>query len=142
MNLAKVTRAMTRLRENFIEFCVKEELWFDISDLEGACGICSYMVFVTLRNMGLRPTFHMNDDHCFVTCDRYWIDLTLTQFDFSVEQVYIHDYPYLRPQRGAIPHRSMETATTEKQIRRLFSEWPEDQNPFKQRIPNLPQPSA
>jgi hypothetical protein len=137
MNLRKVTRAMTRLRENFIEFCVREELPYDITDLECACGVCSYMVFVTLRNMGYRPTFHMNDNHCFVTCDKYWIDLTLTQFDLSVEQVYIHDYPYLRTRSGIVPHQKQDSATTERELRRMFAEWPEDQNPFKQRLPKL-----
>ena len=92
--------------------------------------------------MGYRPVFHMNDNHCFVTVDEYYVDLTLKQFVPHVDPVFFEDHPY-RIENGnwGFVHRIKRKATTEKAIRRLFNQWPDNLNPFKQSIPKIPKTS-
>ena len=138
MKLDQVKIALIAIRENFVEHCVKHDLRFPIDDLEGACGICSLLVFRMLKKMRYRPVFHMNNDHCFVTVNGYWIDLTLKQFIPHIDPVFFENHPYRTKSDRYFAHRSKKKATTERCIRRLFAKWPKDQNPFKQNIPNLP----
>lgn len=141
MILTKVKKAMKRLRRRVENSCHKNELPFWPNSLCGACGICSFLAFRKLKRMGLRPVFHINNDHCFVTIEldtKYWIDLTLTQFVHMSEDVFIADHPY----RSDISwvhrvHRSSRRATTVRDIRKLFSNWPDEQNPFKQKLSKI-----
>ena len=142
MRYKATKEALTNLRDRFIDHTVKHKLPFSLSDLAGACGICSFLAFRMLKNMGYRPVFHMNDSHCFVTVDGYWVDLTLTQFAPDADEVFFHDHPYRLEKRGVSAHRKGETATTERGIRKLFEEWTDDSNPFKQKLPKLPKVSA
>ena len=144
MKTVKVRQGLEAIRNEMLDLTAKHRLPFSLSDLGGACGICSYLAFRMLKDMGYRPTFHMNEDHCFVTVEGYWVDLTLTQFAPDADEVFFYQYPYRRDRRGAgFVHRSEKKAKTERGIRRLFADWPKDQNPFKQkRIPKLPKVSA
>lgn len=134
--------ALTSLRDRFINHTVKRKLPFSLSDLGGACGICSFLVFRMLKSMGHRPVFHMNYAHCFVTADGYWVDLTLTQFAPDAAKVFFCKHPYRMEKRGVNAHQKGRTATTERAIRKMFKEWSDLANPFKQPLPKLPKVSA
>ena len=129
---------MIRLRKRVEDLCYRNELPFSPNTLGGACGICSYLVFRILKRKGLAPTFHINNDHCFVTVEldtKYWVDLTLTQFVPMSDLVFLADHPYRL--KGDWIHRSTRHATSVKEIRGLFSNWPDEQNPFKQKLPKI-----
>ena len=134
--------ALKSLRDKFIDHTVKHKLPFSLSDLGGACGICSFLAFRMLKRMGYSPVFHMNDSHCFVTADGYWVDLTLTQFAPDADEVFFRNHPYRLEKRGVLPHKKGETAKTERAIRKLFEEWRDHENPFKQPLLKLPKVSA
>ena len=138
MSPETVRTALLALREQFVEHVVKHDLHFPIDDLEGACGICSYLAFLKLKRMGYRPVFHMNDEHCFVTVDGYYVDLTLKQFVPHVGPLFFEDHPYrIENGKWGFVHRTKKKATTAKAIRRLFKQWADEQNPFKQNIPKV-----
>jgi hypothetical protein len=106
------------------------------SHLNCMCGISSYMLFRYFRSVGLRPTFCMNDNHCFLRLGEYWVDLTLTQFDGKAPTVWFRRKPYKTlPDVGNV-HRASKKARTYKKIRKLFRGWPIEQNPFK--TPGIP----
>jgi len=132
---AKIQRAMTRLRKRIEISCHRNELPFSPNTLGGACGISSFLVFRILKKMGFRPVFHINPDHCFVTVaahKKYWVDLTLTQFASTAGDVFIE------PRRfNSRVHRSNRRATRVADIRKLFNRWPDEQNPFKQKLPKI-----
>ena len=129
---------MTRLRKRIEVSCHKDELPFSPNTLAGACGICSFLAFRVLKRMGLKPVFHINNDHAFVTVElekKYWVDLTLTQFVPMADLVFFAEHPHRA--RGEWIHRSTRRATTVREIRGLFSKWPAEQNPFKQKLPKI-----
>ena len=134
----RIRIAMENLREEIVDYVMRNDLPFPVDDLAGACGICSLMAFRVLKKMGLHPIFHMNRYHCFVTVGRWWVDLTLSQFTPRVDPIFFETHPY-RYDIGAYGcvHTSTQHATTERAIQALFDEWPEEQNPFKQKIPNI-----
>ena len=134
----RIRIAMVNLREEIVEYVMRHDLPFPVDDLAGACGICSLLAFRVLKKMGLRPVFHMNRYHCFVTVGRWWVDLTLSQFAPIVDPVFIESHPYrYSVDRYGFVHASGQQATTERAIQAMFDEWPEEQNPFKQKIPNI-----
>lgn len=140
MSPVTVRTALLALREQFVEHVVKHDLHFPIDDLEGACGICSLLAFRKLKRMGYRPIFHMNEDHCFVTVEDYYVDLTLSQFVPHVGPLFFEDHPYrIEDGRWGFVHRSKKKnrATTERAIRKLFRGWDRTQNPFTQNIPKV-----
>ncbi len=106
-------------------------------DLSGYCGICSYVLFKLLRKMGYKPVLHMNDYHCFLTMDGYWIDLTLKQFNYKCPKVYLERKPYIKDDGYGNVHTKKYSAVTLKKIKKLFRGWPSDQNPFKQKLPKI-----
>jgi|FAXJ01.1.fsa_nt_gi hypothetical protein len=133
--------ALTSLRDSFIDHTVKHKLPFSLSDLGGACGICSLLAFRKLKRMGYRPVFHMNYYHCFVTVEDYYVDLTLSQFVPHVGPLFFENHPYrIETGRWGFVHRSKkkDRATTERAIRKLFRGWDSAHNPFKQPLPKLP----
>ena len=142
MKYETTKEALTSLRKQFVEHVVKHDLHFPIDDLAGACGICSLLAFRMLKRMGYHPSFHMNDDHCFVTVEDYYVDLTLTQFAPDADEVFFYNHPYRLEKRGVNAHKRGDTATTERAIRKLFEEWDDQGNPFKQTLPKLPKVSA
>lgn len=143
MKYKAVKQALTDIRDRMIDHVAKNNWPFSLSDLAGACGICSLLAFRMLKQMGYRPVFHMNDIHCFVTVKGYWVDLTLTQFAPDADEVFFYDHPYrLEKQGSGFVHRRGRRATTERQIRRLFAKWHEHENPYKQKLPQLPKVSA
>ena len=130
--------ALTNLRDSFLDHTAKRNLQFSLSDLAGACGVVSFLAFRMLKRMGYRPVFHMNDAHCFITVEGYWVDLTLTQFAPDADEVFFRNHPYRLEKRGVSPHKRGRTATTERAIRKLFTKWDDYGNPFKQTLPPLP----
>ena len=142
MKYETTKQALTNLRDRFIDHTAKHNLQFSLSDLAGACGIVSFLAFRMLKRMGYRPVFHMNDCHCFLTVEGYWVDLTLTQFAPDADEVFFYDHPYRLEKRGVSAHRRGRTATTERAIRKLFKQWDDYGNPFKQSLPQLPKVSA
>ena len=99
-------------------------------ELEGMCGVSSYLLFKTFKQLGYKPTFCMNDEHCFLKVNDYYIDLTLRQFKKRHPQVSIRKVP-LKVQK------IQYTAKTEKKIKRLLIQWDNTQNPFKQKLPKI-----
>jgi hypothetical protein len=136
MSTARIKYIATAVREEFVEHVVKNDLKFRISDLGGACGICSYLVFRALKQAGYNPVFHMNDFHCFVTVNGYYIDLTLKQFAGGAEEVFFHRHPYrIESTSFGFVHRRGKTATTEGQLQKMFAGWFDENNPFQQKVP-------
>jgi hypothetical protein len=136
MNIQRVKYVVTAIREEFVEHVVKNNLSFQIDRLGGACGICSYLVFRALKEMGLKPVFHMNDCHCYVTWNGYYIDLTLKQFAGCADEVFFQDHPYrIESTSFGFVHRPGKTATTEAQLQRMFRGWMDEHNPFQQKVP-------
>ena len=135
MNPKEIKRTLKVTRLQIEDYIQKRKLWFNPEDLGSACGLCSVMVFQTLKKLGCRPTFHMNDWHCFVTVDGHWADLTLKQFDHKAPEVYFSPRPFRKvPYYGNV-HKKSQSAKTVKRIRKLFRDWPKEQNPFLQRLP-------
>jgi hypothetical protein len=99
-------------------------------ELEGMCGISSYLLFKTFKRLGYKPTFCMNYQHCFLMVNDNYIDLTLTQFNRRYPQISIRRKPYKY-------HSIEDSAKTEREIKMLFEPWPDTQNPFKQRLPKI-----
>ena len=136
MKYSKIKPVLVAIREEFVEHVAKNELSFPLDDLAGACGICSYLVWKTLKEMGYEPVFHMNDCHCFVTVGRYYIDLTLKQFFSNADDVFFRPHPYrYETQTWGCVHKKGKIATTEYGIEKLFSGWLDANNPFLQRKP-------
>ena len=136
MNYDQVKYVLTAIREEFVEHVAKNDLKFPLDDLEGACGICSYLVFQALTQMGLNPVFHMNDCHCYITVEKHYIDLTLRQFAGGAEQVFFHNHPYrIESTSFGFVHRHGKTARCENGMKKLFGEWENYNNPFQQRTP-------
>lgn len=99
-------------------------------ELEGLCGISSYLLFNTFKKLGYKPTFCMNDQHCFLKVNGYYIDLTLKQFGSW--------YPYISIRKTPFKIQKLDrTAETDKKIKKLFKDWHETQNPFKQKLPKI-----
>jgi len=99
-------------------------------ELEGLCGISSYLLFKTFKQLGYKPTFCMNDRHCFLLINDYYIDLTLKQFGSR--------YPWVSIRKTPFKIQEMDdTARTERKIKRMFREWDNTQNPFRQKLPTI-----
>jgi hypothetical protein len=105
--------------------------------LERFCGVCSYIVFRTLKDKGYKPTFHMGDNHCYVTTNGYWVDLTLKQFNKKCPSIYLKKRPYARDDGYGNVHKADNSAKTEAKIKRMFTGWGKEQNPFRQRLPKI-----
>ena len=139
MNPTKVKRAMLRLRKKVENSCHRNELPFSSNKLAGACGICSFLTFRMLKRMGLRPVFHISKAHAFVTVQldkKYWVDLTLTQFDPMADPVFFSTHSHRGTHSWA--HRDVHRrASSVRAIRPLFTKWPDEQNPFKQKLPKF-----
>jgi hypothetical protein len=144
MSPKTVKTALLDLRKQFVKHCVKHNLYFCIDNLGGACGVVSFLAFRMLKQMGYRPVFHMNDYHCFVTVENYYVDLTLKQFVPHAGPLFFENHPYrIETGRGGFVHRSKkkDRATTERAIRKLFFGWETNQNPFTQKLPTIPETS-
>lgn len=109
----------------------------DSYELGGMCGVCSYVIFKVFRDMGMKPMFHMGDYHCYVTMDGYWIDLTLKQFNNRCPYVYLKRKPYTQDDGYGNVHCLDDTAKTTKKIKKLFRGWDKEQNPFRQKLPEI-----
>ena len=94
------------------------------SDLEMACAICSFVLWKTLKKLGINCHFalgsYRHSDHCFVIINGYYLDITGTQFGLrEVEFGPIHcsKYDYFKEDDEALKH--------------IESNWPLDQIPTK-----------
>ena len=50
--------------------------------LDGMCGIASAYLFKELKRYKLNPTLAENNNHCFILCKGYIIDITASQFGY------------------------------------------------------------
>ena len=137
MNTKEIKKVLRATRKKLEQYIKHRKLWFNPEDLGGACGLSSAMVFRVLKDLGYRPVFHMNDYHCFVTVNGYWADLTLKQFNDVCPEVYLSRQPYRKDHGYGNVHKRSQSAKTERKMRRLFQEWPSEQNPFRQKLPSL-----
>jgi len=131
MNNHKIRTLLKSVRRKLGEHIITHK-WRHTSsrELEGLCGISSYLLFKTFKELGYKPIFCMNDMHCFLLVNDYYIDLTLKQFGSR--------YPYISIRKSPFKVQGMDrTAKTEKRIKRLFNGWDATQNPFKQRLPKI-----
>ena len=73
----------------------------------------------------------MNEHHCFVMLNGYYIDLTIKQFNEYAPKIYFRKIRH--PNVGGYEnvHRKSKKATSETKMKILFEDWPFDQNPFK-----------
>ena len=131
MNTRKARQVLKTIRAEMEVHVKHTDYRLNDETLAGMCGVCSYIVFVAFKKMGYKPTFHMNDIHCFVTVDGYWADVTLRQFADSAPRVYLRRTPY------SSVHDSDESAKSIKKIRRMFRGWSNDQNPFRRKLPTI-----
>jgi len=109
--------------------------------LAGYCAIASYIISKGLSERGKRSTFHMNDFHCFVETQGYYIDITAKQFNnVRYPLVYMRKTriledngwgtPIHKIDKKAViyPYSNVEENT---RFKRMFRGWPECQNPYK-----------
>lgn len=137
INPAKMRVALLDLRREMIKHIEKHNMPFNPTDLAGACGLCSALVFRFLKRRGYKPVFRMNHWHCFVTVNTYYADLTLKQFNRNAPNVYFEAIPYNHDHGMGNVHKTNRSAKTAKQIRRIFRGWPSEQNPFRQKLPKV-----
>ena len=131
MNQKHIKSILKQIREELQCYAIRNHRYYGVRDLNCMCGIGAYLTFSVLKRFGYDPVFHMNSDHCFVTLDGYWLDVTLTQFDAKCPTVWFKRKPYApKDWRGKI-HVSKHSAKTEAKIKRLFRGWPRQQNPFR-----------
>jgi len=57
--------------------------YVDDEDLTGACAIASYVLYRVLRKLNVSAKFALGDNHCWVQCSDWVIDLTATQFGYK-----------------------------------------------------------
>ena len=135
MDHKHIKAKLLRLRRKMQRHVKKNDLPFPSDDLGGACGLCSYMAFRMLKEIGYNPILRMNNEHCFLTLGKYYIDLTLAQFFPNTGDLYFKDHPYRYEHNIVCVHQIKRSARTIQEARRLFRGWPPEQNPFRQRLP-------
>lgn len=143
VNIDIIQKDLKKLRRS-LKLFAKTRGSYHYDTLECMCGISSLIIYRYLKGYGLRPVFHMNDIHCFVTCrldrKKYFIDLTLKQFSRKFPAVYCkpiaaNKIPHWTDYNN--PHFSKKSAMTEVKIKKMFQRnWPAQQNPFK--LHNIP----
>jgi hypothetical protein len=144
IELTIIKKDLQKLRRKLKEYSICHKSYNE-KTLECMCGISSLSTFRYLKKLKLRPVFHMNDVHCFVTCrinkKKHYIDLTLKQFHRKFPAVYFESFP-AKPiphwVEHDVPHYSKKSSNTEKKIKRMFVGWDKWQNPFKvNQIPEI-----
>lgn len=64
-----------------------------LEDMNGCCGIASYTLYRVLRKAGYKASIasvtNCCEGHCWVELDNNVIDLTATQFDKSLSEIFI-----------------------------------------------------
>lgn len=131
MNVRRIRKVLAEARAILEVYSSRQGAHFRKDDLNCMCGISSYVLFLYFKGLNLRPTFCMNDYHCFIRLGEYWVDLTLTQFNSKCPSVWFRRRPYTKNDGYGNVHRAIQKARSIKKIRRLFRAWPHDQNPFK-----------
>lgn len=128
-NVRSEMEAYVRRNNNFV----------NTKTLATQCGICSYLIFDALSKMGEKPVFNRNQNHCYITINGFWVDVTLRQFTENAPLVYVRrePYDYISSWAGWV-HKPEKTATDIETIKMLLRTWPEEQNPFKQELPTIP----
>ena len=139
MNTIFIRTTLKKSRKQ-MERYVSKNTCMSPTELDCMCGISSYILFLFFKKAGYNPTFCMNDYHCFLRIEDYWIDLTLKQFNIHCPKIYFHKHPYTQNDGYGNIHRCKQTAKTLRKVRRLFRGWPPEQNPFK--LSSLPKITA
>jgi len=62
-------------------------------DLEGMCGVASYILFKELAHAGIESSFMINDHHAFLVVTDSIVDLTARQFNPTADKIFIHPWP-------------------------------------------------
>ena len=100
-DLARVREVAARTRAKFIEVVgpLFEELDVNPDDLGGACALASWVLVRELRRAGFAAELEGNDEHVWVRCGRWRVDITATQFGLGeveiserTEQVYMASF--------------------------------------------------
>jgi hypothetical protein len=131
-----IKKDLRKIRTNLKKFATGKRAYC-ARTLECMCGISGLLTFRYLKSIGLRPTFHENDIHCFVTCNidnaKYYIDLTMKQFHSRYPAIYLDTKPVRNVPKWVDyinPHQVIESAKTETKIKKIFKRWPAEQNPY------------
>lgn len=117
----RVRRRISRLRQS--PKIIPEYQNYD-PHLRGWCGISSYILFQELKNQGRHPRFCSNNMHCFLKYKKWYLDITLSQFDENYPHVYIEQKPVEHI------HVDYKTFLELEEIQNTFIDWPCEQNPF------------
>lgn len=126
----KIRLILKKLRRALSEHVIKHNWYVCSRELDTMCGISSYLIFNTFKKLGYNPIFCMNDEHCFIKLNGKIIDLTLKQFNKNYPAVMFRKTPTRY-------HKIQRQAKYISRIKRLFKPWPDDQNPFKQKLPKI-----
>lgn len=138
--MEKYRKMLEVVRTELVGFATVEEIGgVGLNNaLHCMCGISSYIVFNIFKDLGEKPIFHENTNHCFITVRGYYVDLTLKQFHYDCPNVYVNKKPY--PSDNNLlyfVHKSERKARTTQEIREIFKNWDHDQNPFNHRLPKI-----
>jgi len=67
-------------------------------NMGGFCLNASYLIFKTLKNNNYNPSIVINEEHSFVLCDGYLIDISAYQFNSKLEnypKINLMTYDYI-----------------------------------------------
>jgi len=107
-----------------------EELvpWGADDDLGMMCAISSYRLFTALKKAGLKPAFAANDEHAFVICDGWIVDVTATQFGHSEKVAMV----MLDSDEADKSWWLVDSACrTDRELVEEFKNWETDQLPYE-----------
>ncbi len=97
--------------------------------LDGMCAITSARLFIQLRNAGFHDTklcVTKEDDHAFILCSGYVVDVTATQFDSHYKAVVVIPIEEEATDDLWEVGKAFQNMNA---IREHFSEWPLEQQP-------------
>ena len=98
--------------------------------LSGLCAICSYRLFLKLKEKGISSEFVNNywSQHCFVLVDNYIVDVTATQFCYEKKMPKV-----LVKRLDKVNDREIwsigDRARDPNHIRKILKQWPKEQQP-------------
>lgn len=111
--------------------------WHSDRHLHGLCAVTAFRVFTQLRAAGFSDVtlcLTEDDDHAFVHCAGYMVDVTATQFNGYGYDAHVYKAVEIRPIKEASKQDLWKVG---KRLRRLedmrvhFAKWPEGQSsPF------------
>lgn len=92
MALAKIVRAWCE--QEYPKTFGKNPDQVRNKDLEGMCGVASFVLFKELASRaGIESSFMTNDHHSFLVVGESLVDLTARQFNPRASKIFIHPWP-------------------------------------------------